>query len=60
MLAQVMLHEQQHYGAPSGTKIVHAPQRDYLDRVTETSTYLVFRGYFVDKNGMFVDKQRDS
>ena len=39
MLAQVMLHEQQHYGAPSGTKIVHAPQHDYLDRVTETRVW---------------------
>ena len=27
------------YGAPSGTKIVHAPQRDYLDRVTETRVW---------------------
>ena len=29
----------QDYGAPSGTKIVHAPQRDYLDRVTETRVW---------------------
>jgi len=34
-----LIRPMQIYGAPSGTKIVHAPQRDYLDRVTETRVW---------------------